>query len=789
MFHEWRAAVRSVVRRPGFALAVILTLTLGIGANSAIFSAIDTVLLKPLPYPAADRLVAVYEASPGQNQATSLVAPVRLEEWNRLNHSFDGLAGSYFENVTETTGPLPERLAAMRTSPRFFSVLGTPAAVGRTPSVDEERFGGLAAVVISDSFWRARFNADPSAVGRSLVLGDLSRTIVGVMPPSFRYPSAATEAWIPAQMSAGLLRAREARFYTALGRLKPGVTPDQAQSELSAVQQRLGEAFPQTDQGWTARLVPLKEEQVGGVRRSLWLLFGAVFLVLLAACGNVACLLLADASRREHEIAVRFALGATRRTIISHLLREGLLLAISGSLGALVLARWAIEGLRAAALRMPRVAELHVDVRLIAFTLTLGVLTTVLFALAPALQATRRDVSERLARTARGQMGGRQWLLHLLVTAQVTLAIVLLVGAGLLIRSFSRLQHVAPGFDPQHVLTFRMSAAWSERPETVLDRQLRTLQRLTAIPGVMSAALDSVLPARSEIPPGEFTIIGRETGEHYLAVPRQVSADYFSTMRIRVLQGDTCRDDPRMNAPLKAVVSRTFADRFFVGDTPIGHHILQRFPMEIVGVVADVREQGLMKDPEPTVYYCGLMAFWPDPYYLVRTDPSRGLTMAAIREALHEIEPRRAMYAAAPLISTLSESLSQPWLNTVLLTLFAAMALTLAAIGLYGMLAHFVCQRRREIGVRMALGARPAQVFAQVVRHGAAVTGIGVALGLTGAFALARVMTTLVFNIPARDPVTFVIVPTVLALVAAAAMIIPAKRAVSVEPMEALREN
>src|SRR5262245_13795122 len=300
MLDQLRAAGRSLRSRPGVAAAIVATLTLGIGANSAIFSFVDAVLLRPLPYPDSGRLVAAYELNQGLKQATQLVAPVRLEEWQRENHTFIGLAGSYFENVTDTTGSVPDRIEAMRTSPRFFTVLGVAAAIGRTFSTDEERFGGAAAVVVSDRFWRTRLNADASAVGRRLILSGARRTIVGVMPASFRYPAATTEAWIPAQMPAGMMRERRARFYTAVGRLRPGVTLEQAQADLTSVQRRLGEQFPETDKGWAATVVALKEEQAGSVRRTLWLLFGAFGPVLRAGCGDVSCLLLAEASRRRH---------------------------------------------------------------------------------------------------------------------------------------------------------------------------------------------------------------------------------------------------------------------------------------------------------------------------------------------------------------------------------------------------------------------------------------------------------------------------------------------------------
>jgi putative ABC transport system permease protein len=790
--HDVRAALRTLARRPGLTFTVILTLTLGIGANSAIFSAVDAVLLRPLPYPAADRLVSIHESNLERRQSTMLVAPGRLEEWQRMNRSFDGMAGSYFENVTDTTGALPERVEAMRISPRFFSVLGVAASSGRTTSPQEEIFGGPGVVVISDGFWRKRFNADPAAVGRSLTLGGGTRTVIGVMPPSFRYPTATTEVWIPAQAPAFLLQARQARFYKAIGRLRPGVTVEQAQADLSAVQARLGEQYPATDKGWAAALAPLKEEQVAGVRRSLWFLLGAVLLVLLAACGNVACLMLADAAKREQEVAIRFALGASRRAVLHQLLVEGLLLALGGAALGLLIAYWSTRLLRAYATQLPRVQDVHVDLRLIVFTFALGMTTTLLFALTPALQATRRDIAGRLAHGGRAQIGGRQLLQRALVAAQVALAIMLLVGAGLLIRSFARLQQTSPGFDTADVLTFRMSAQWAERTDAVMNRQLRTIARLKAIPGVLSAAFSNSLPAGIDFPPGEFRIAGRDAPEHLFAYGRSVSADYFRTLRIPLLQGEICRDDPAK--PFQSVVvTRAFADRFFPGENPIGHVIqpvtIAGLQQRVDGIVGDVRENGVMKDAPALSYTCGLQPYWPDPYFIIRTDPARPASMSAIREALREIEPKRAIYSVTPLDDVLADSVSQQRLNTLLLTVFAVTALLLAAVGLYGTLSQFVSQRRREIGLRMALGAQPRQVLAQVVGHGAIVTAIGIAAGLAGALALSRLMATLVFGIPSRDPVTFAVVPLVLAAMAAAATIAPARRAIRVDPMEALRDD
>jgi putative ABC transport system permease protein len=793
MRDQLRSASRSLLHRPALAAAVIATLTLGIGANSAIFSAVDAVLLEPLPFPNPDRLVSVYESNLARRQSTQLVAPGRLEEWNRMNQTFLGLAASYFENMTETSRELPERVEAMRVSPRFFAVLGVPATIGRTLNPEEELFGGPRAAVLSDLFWRKRFDANPLAVGQSLTLGGASYTIVGVMPPSFRYPKPTTEVWLPTQAPEMFLKARGARLYTAIGRLKPGVTPEQGQADLSAVEARLAVQYPQTDAGWAAAVVPLKEEQVGGVRRSLWLLLGAVLLVLLAACGNVACLMLADATRREHEIAVRFALGASRTRVVAQLVLEGGMLALAGSLLGLLVAHWGLDLLRTMATQLPRADELGIDARIVIFTLIVGVMTTVLFALAPALQATRSAVASRLSHGGRGQIGGRQRLQRVLVATQVALAIVLLAGAGLLVRSFSRLQQVSPGFDPTGVLTFRVSSQWTESTTATMSRHLRTMERLNKVPGIVSSAFSIVLPAGADFPPIEFTIAGRDAREHLFSTARSVSAAYFSTLRIPVLQGAVCRDDPAK--PFRqVVVTRAWADRFFPGESPIGHFIEPlslsgQPPQEIIAVVGDVRENGLMKEPPALMYGCGLQPYWPDPFFLVRTDPARHVSVQAIREALREIEPNRAMYSVRLLTDTLTESVSQQRLNTVLLVLFAATALLLAAVGLYGVMSQFVSARRREIGVRMALGATPAAILSTIASQAATVTGVGIVIGIGGALALARSMATLVFGVSTRDPITFASVPLVLAVVAAIATFVPARRAARVDPMLALRDD
>lgn len=790
MIHDWRVAVRSLRNRPGLTVTVVLTLAIGIGANAAIFSAIDAVLLKPLPYPEAERLVKLYELNLGQRGATQLVAPVRVDEWGRASRSFEAISGSYFENMTDTTSGTPERVEVMRTAPRFFEVLGVGAALGRLPAAEEELSGGPPVAVISDALWRGRFNADPAVVGRAWNFGGAKRVIVGVMPPWIRYPTSTTEAWLPAQAPATLLRARQARFYTAIARLRPGVSQAQARDELNAIQARLGEQFPETDRGWGVEVVALKEEKVAGVRRSLWFLLAAVGLVLIAACGNVGCLMLADAARREHEVAVRLAIGARRSQVIGQLLREGVLLSAAGAALALVLAYWASRLLSATATGLPADNPIGIDLRIVGFALVLGVVATLLFALAPALQATRRQPVDALARGGRGSVGGRQVLQRLLVGAQVALAIVLLVGAGLLIRSFARLQGVSSGIDAGPVLTFRMTAQWTERVEAVVQRHARTLNRLESIPGVQAAAFSANLPIVTDYPPAEFTIEGQDRGERTFSHMRSVSAGYFATLGIPLIEGTTCSAAPTVPPQFKVVVTREFASRFFPDRTPIGRVL--RGPgvaagAEIVGISADVRERGLARPPEPIVYFCGYSGYWPDPYFFVRLDRARPASLAAIRSALREIEPGRAMYVVRPLDGLIAESLAQPRLNTILLGLFAAMALALAAMGLYGVLTQLVAARTREIGVRIALGAAPGRIVRSIAGQAATVTAVGIVCGLAGAIGLARSMSTLVFDISVRDPVTFTVVPLVLAAVAAVAALVPARRASRVDPVDALR--
>jgi putative ABC transport system permease protein len=788
---------RSLFRRPAFFCAVVFTLTLGIGANSAIFSVVDAVLLKPLPYPNGDRLMALFESNLRKRLPHETLAPVRIEEWNRMNQSFTAISGAYMENDAETSGELPEMLVTARVSPRFFSVLVTSPVIGRTFSPEEDLFNGPNAAVISERFWQRRFGADPAAIGRILRIGNSSFPLIGVMPDSARFPASNVDVWVPAKLPPGVMRARASRWESVIARLKEGVTMQSAQADLSAIQARLASDFPLTDANWSPVVEPLKEETVGGMRRSLWILFGAVCFVLLITCANVACLLLAQAHRREREIALRFSLGARRGQVIRQLLIEAFCLAIPGCLLALAVSFGVTSIFRRAAVFLPRADEIHLDWRIVAFTLSLSLVTAVLFGLIPALRSTRGEVAGRWAQAARTQVGGRHRIQRMLVSAQVALAIVLLVGSGLLIRSLARLGQVSLGFDPENVLAFRISASYGEtnnRPQ-LAQRLNRTLETLQTIPGVTSAALSSGgLPGGGQAYISQFHIAGQDTeteSKKVFADEELVTPDYFRLLRIPILSGSTCRINFDPKAQLTTLVDRSFADRYFPGENPIGHYVSEvsyPAPLQIVGVTGDIRKHGFAHDPGPTVYWCG-MPYNPGPDFLVKTNGDPLRVSEAVRQRIHAMDPNRAVYAVQRLSDYVSSTLTERRFQMVLLSSFAAMALLLAAIGLYGVTSFLVSLRTREIGLRAALGASPARIFAQILREGALTTATGVALGLAGAFVLTRFIANLLFGVAPTDPVTFVIVPLLLACVSGAALWLPAHRATSIDPMEALRQE
>jgi putative ABC transport system permease protein len=788
---------RSLLKRPAFFLAVVLTLTLGIGANSAIFSVIDAVLLRPLPYPNGDRLMMLFESNLRNKRTHDNPAPVRIEDWNRMSQSFASISGAYTENIAEISGELPEMLVSARVSPRFFSVLGTPPLIGRTFSPEEDLFNGPNAAVLTERLWHRRFGADPMVIGKVLRVGNYSYPIIGVMPDSLRFPNADVEFWIPAKLPPSVMRVRDARWESAVGRLKEHATLQSAQADLSAVQTRLAAQFPATDANWLPIVEPLKEFTVHGVRRSLWILFGAVSFVLLITCANVACLLLAQAHSREREMAVRFSLGARRGQVIRGLLLEAFCLAIPGCLLGLAVSFAGTSLFRHAAAVLPRADEIHLDWRIVVFTLSLSLITAVLIGLIPAVRSTRGAVAGMWAQTSRTQVGGRHRIQRALVSAQVALAIVLLVGSGLLIRSLARLGQISLGFDPEHVLAFRVSASFGEtnNPPQVAQRLNRTLETLRTIPGVTSAALSSgSLPGSGQPYLSQFNIAGQDTeteGNKVFADVALVTPDFFHLLGIPILSGNTCRVNFDPKAPLTGVVDRSFADRYFPGQSPIGHYVSDPTypaPIQIVGVASDIRQHGYTHDPQPTVYSC--QAFYnPGPEFLLKSsgDPLR--LSEAVRQRIHAIDPNRAVYDVKRLSDYVSSTLTDRRFQMILLSSFAAMALLLAAVGLYGVTSFLVSLRTREIGLRAALGATPARIFAQILREGALMTAAGVAIGLAAALVMSRSIASLLFGVAPTDPITFVAVPLLLACVSTVALWLPAHRATNIDPMEALRQD
>jgi putative ABC transport system permease protein len=788
-----KSGVRLMRKSPGFSIAVILTLALGIGANSAVFSALDAILLRPLAFPNGDRLMLLYERDRNSKNPNAFVAPVRLLDWSRLNRTFDVLSGWYTQDASETSGVLPEKVTEALVAPRFLEVWGFAPLLGRDFSAEEEHFGGPRAVLISDRFWRRRFHADSNVVGKRLRLEKYAYTIIGVMPASFLFPDHDVEVWIPNPMDAPYGQSRESTWFKVIGRLKPGVSVAQARADLDNVQAQLGRIYPKTDANLSVDIQPLKETTVGGVRRSLWVLFGSVSLLLLIACTNIAALLLARTTEREREISVRFSLGASRLRIIAQLLTECLVLSATGAALGLFVADAASKIFGAVAKSFPRVEEITLDWRIVLYTLACAVLAAVLCGLLPAVRATRRGIAAELAQNSRTQVSGRNPLEWLLTGIQVSLAVTLLVGAGLLLRSFQELARVSPGFDLTHVLTLRISANWGESTDykKLMQRIQNTLDALRSVPGIRSAAVSGTLPGMPENVQTEVKVEGRpDTEGKIIADSRFVSDDYFRTMKIPLLEGEEC---PRSLEVRNAVVNRSFANKYLGGTPGIGRrlHLVSNLFLpaaEIVGVVGDAREQGLNREPSPTIYWC-LNAPYPSPYFLIRTNGDPLAMTATLRNKIHQIEPARSVYDISPLSEHLSDSFSETRLRTILLTMFAVTAVSLACIGLYGTLSYFVTVRKREVGLRLALGAVRAQILRSFLLKGLSVAFFGSVAGLGLAIAFGRVLSGMLYGVSSTDTGTLSLVAALVLGVAAVASFVPALRAAGLEPMQVLREE
>jgi len=790
-----RSAVRFLRKSPLFATAVVVTLALGIGANSAVFSAIDAVVLRPLPYPNGNQLVAIYQQDSKGRDANHFVAPARLEDWNRMNSTFQAISGYYFDDLSETSGALPEKVTECLVAPRFLEVMGISPAVGREFAPNEEHWGGASAVLISYRYWQRRFHGDPAALGQKVHVGGYASTIVGVMPESFQFPNADVDMWTPSAPDAPFARRRDATWFTVIGRMKPGITLRQGTSDLLTVQSQLGRQFPKPDAELTVQTQALKDVIVGDSRSSLWLLYGSVSLLLLIACSNIAALLLARTTEREHEVSIRFSLGASRIAIIAQLLTEVFALALLGSLAGLLIAGAASRGFhRLLAKTLPRAGEIELNWRIVAYTLLAAVFTTLLCGLFPALRGARRTLAHSLAAGSRTQISTRGTIQWFLVGIQITMAVTLLIGAGLMLRSFQQLSRVYPGFDPSHVLTFQISGSWGETTDmkSVVQRINRTLDSLRAIPGVLAASTSAMLPGVPSLYQIEFKIDGKvDPGHPILADSRYVSAGYFATMSIPILVGEACKQASNTS---DVVVNRAFAEKYMSGASPIGHQLAGAsyndfLPAGMIrGIAGNAREEGMNSNPVPTVYSC-FSAPDPFPNYLVRTQGDPMAMAETVRRKIHEVEPSRSVYAFAPMQDHLTDASAENRLRTMLLTIFASTAVLLACVGLYGTLSYLGRLRQREVGVRLALGAMRNQIVARFLMQGLRVAFVGCAAGLCLGLWLAHFIASMLYGVSAVDPPTYAGVVGLILLVAGCASLMPALRASRVEPVQVLREE
>jgi putative ABC transport system permease protein len=802
LIKDIRYGVRGLWKRPGFTVVAVLTLALGIGANTAIFSVVNAVLLKPLQFRDPDRLVMIWEDATFAGFPRNTPAPANYVDWKTQTQSFEDVAATAESTFNLTGDGDPERVSAYRVTANFFPLFGVAPALGRGFTADDDRPGAQKVAVLSHSLWQARYGSNSQIVNRDIQLNGEKYTVVGVMPAGFQFFERDVRLWVPIALDAEDLANRGGHYLKVVARLKPGVTLDQAQADLAALMARIGKDHPREtfDGKLTAFVMPLREELAGNVRSSLVVLLVAVACVLLIACANVAGLLLARAVARRREIALRLALGASRQRVVRQLLTESLLLSAAAGIIGSILAYWSFAFLeQLIPEQMALLTSLTLDTRILLFTLLISLVTGVIFGLVPALQSAKVDLNEALKQSTRVTSTGR--LRSALIVFEVALSLVLLVGAGLLIQTLFQLFNQYSVLQPEQVMTMRTVLPQTKYKEPQQRQAFyeQVLDRVQHLPGVVAAGYTTSVPllwkggTSGFVPEGITTPI---PGMAYDANHREVSANYLQAMSIPLREGRYFDKRDNENSMRVGIINETMARQYWPGQNVLGRRFNIGDPndgewMEIVGVVADVRQMGLDEPVKAEMYVpYRQVTDWPAfvPRDLaIRTSGDTSNIAGAVREIIREVDPDQPISNIATMSEVLGVEAEQRRMGMIMLAAFAGLALLLASLGIYGVLAYFVTQHTNEIGVRIALGANRRNILGLVLKKGMGLTLLGVVFGLAASFVLTRLMSSLLFGVKAFDPLTFVAVPSVLALVALLACWIPARRATKVDPMVALR--